>query len=156
MHFDRTLGNSHSPAFTYTAGEIFATVFHLTLRTQMRRVDAEHALMFRRLASRARREQLEQQLEEGQEGLLGGWIFPVEACVTGLEYNTDTDKMETSECIDSVFAMVTQDKLPKPAELGYFIAYHFREMGKNKDPWIKRFAFVLSTGIGMIRKVCGI
>ena len=118
----------------------------------MRSLNAQHAVMFRRIASNADRIEL----EEGQQGLLGGWITRVSPCLTGLEYNTVEDRMEPPDCIDSVFAMVKQDKLPRPDELGYFIAYNFMNMHQNDDPWIKRFAFVLSAGTAMIRKVCGI
>lgn len=107
----------------------------------MHEIDPQHALMFKQLVSQGRVSN-------------GAKLFDVQPCATGMELDEETGEFLGDDCINQVFSMVQQDKLPGTALLGDFIALKFYDMTKNGEPWVKRLAFVLAAATAIIRQVC--
>lgn len=102
-----------------------------------------HALHFKRLATETC----------ASETASATSMFSVEPCGTGTEIDRKTGKLLDASCINEVFAMVQQDKLPGTALLFDFVAHTFFAMSKKDEPWAKKFAFVVAAGTAIMRQM---
>ena len=118
----------------------------MRVRTQMYNLHPEHALNFKRLVSETCSSESALSMTKK--------MFSVKPCGTGTEIDSSTGELLDDKCINSVFAMVQQDKLPGTALLFDFVANTFFDMSKKGEPWVKKFAFVVAAGTAIMRQVC--
>lgn len=114
--------------------------------TQIYKVDPEHALNFKRVVA-------ESCTSEHALGMTKQ-VFSVKPCGTGTEIDRSSGKLLDADCINNVFEMVQQDKLPGTALLFDFVANTFFDMSKKSEPWVKKFAFVVAASTAIMRQVC--